>query len=173
MQELLESRFGAQHVEVRLHHRIDQRGAAPKGTSLEQREGLLGVAALGVASSGNDDRSAVPIGRAAFPQECGEAVTLERACDDLRPFRRRHLLSQRHGFLQETPVTQRAFEPEQCDPEARIQFERPPRLRDGLVVAAGPIERAGKVRIDDQGQRVEIARALVFGDRFLVAPSQR
>src|SRR5580765_3118369 len=96
-QELLESQLRSQHVEIGFHRRIDQRGTAPEGTGLEQREGLRGVAALRVAPGGDDERTAVPVGRSAFPQQRLKAVAFERAGDELRPFRRGHLLSQRHG----------------------------------------------------------------------------
>ena len=70
-------------------------------------------------------------------------------------------------------MTKRPIEPEQRKPEVRVQFECPLRLGDGVVVAAGPIQCADQIRVDDQRKRIEIARPFLFPDGFIVSPAQR
>ena len=69
-------------------------------------------------------------------------------------------------------MAQRAFEPEQGNPEAGVEIERSASLGNGFVVATSPIERARQVRVDDERKRLDLTGALMLLDG-LVVPAQK
>ena len=174
LHEALESRLRSQHVEVRLHDHVDERGAPAERTRLEQGERLLGVAALRVAARGDDERAALPDTPSPLPRRiAGKPSRLERARERLRVFRRGHRCRSataslnRPGGAASLPA-RTARSPKRGSRSSVLRA-----CDDRLVVAAGPVEGAGQVGVDDQRLRIEIARALVFRDRLVVPAAQR
>jgi hypothetical protein len=69
-------------------------------------------------------------------------------------------------------VAQCPFEPEERDAKARIELQCLAGLSNRLVLAAGIVQRARQIRVHDQGEWIELARALLLSGGLFVAAEQ-
>ena len=120
------------------------------GARLEERDCLIDFADLRIAPRGRLEHSGLLEPLATLAEKRLEPGPLKREGNLLRLLGRGHRLAQRYGFVEKPLVPERSSQPEEGHAELRVQLERPPGLGDCVIVAAGPIESPGQVRVDDQ-----------------------